>query len=187
MPAKCERIPCTCQCCSCTFLRIPSQVGNYCSKPCQHMARRDPLRRFWSRVRKTDGCWDWTGAPDNKGYGHISIERRKVLVHRFVYALERGAIPAGIDVLHSCDNRACVNPDHLFLGTQVDNTRDMIAKGRHARGERMGNTHLTDADAQRIRELHRQGLRPKQLSAMFDVTPQVVGNIVAHRTWRHLP
>lgn len=187
MPAKCERVPCVCQCCSCTFLRIPSQVGHYCSKPCQHMAHRDPLRRFWSRVRKGDGCWIWLGKPTPKGYGIISVDKRHAYAHRFAFALHNGPIPDGLDVLHSCDNPLCVNPEHLFLGTHVDNMADMVAKGRNPRGERMGNTRLSDADARRIRELHRRGLKPKQLGAIFGVAPPVIGNIVARRTWKHLP
>ena len=88
-------------------------------------------KRFWEKVQKTlDGCWNWCGAKSTAGYGYLRIEKHGVLAHRIAWELTHRDIPEGMCVLHHCDNPACVNPDHLFLGNQQDNTQDMIAKGR---------------------------------------------------------
>lgn len=88
--------------------------------------------RFWSDVRKSDGCWLWTGTITSGSYG---IFRRddgtRVRAHRYSYELEYGVAPAALFVCHTCDTPLCVRPDHLFLGTALDNVRDKVAKGRH--------------------------------------------------------
>ncbi|MBG8552331.1 HNH endonuclease signature motif containing protein [Hymenobacter guriensis] len=93
--------------------------------------------RFWSKVDKTPGfgpagdCWIWTASLINSGYGRLGIGRhKKVLAHRLSYEMKNGPIPEGLLVLHSCDNRQCVNPSHLSLGTVSENTKDMLVKGR---------------------------------------------------------
>ena len=94
---------------------------------------RSLSERIWERVEKTEGCWLWRGTL-KRGYGVIAIRHQTSrLVHRLIYEMEVGPIPEGMGVLHDCDTPACVRPDHLFLGTQVDNTRDMDRKGRGRR------------------------------------------------------
>lgn len=99
-------------------------------------AKRQGDQRFWSKVNKTSNCWEWTGYRQKIGYGSIGVgsrldgTKRAILAHRFSYELHFGPISDGLKVLHTCDNRACVRPDHLWLGTQLDNVRDMIQKGR---------------------------------------------------------
>lgn len=91
-------------------------------------------KRFWERVNKQpDGCWLWTGTTNLRGYGILARNNTMQLAHRFSYELHKGVIPDGMFVCHSCDNPPCVNPDHLWLGTNADNVSDMVAKGR-ARG-----------------------------------------------------
>lgn len=93
-------------------------------------------QRFWNRVEKTNGCWQWTGSTDTNGYGQLRIpgprsSHKKVRTSRYSWVLHYGPIPNGMLVLHTCDNRRCVRPDHLWLGTQADNMADMSNKGRH--------------------------------------------------------
>lgn len=92
--------------------------------------------RFWLRVEKSDGCWEWKGARNGKRYGHLRRPRGgMVKAHRFSWELHNGrTVPAGIKVCHACDNPPCVRPDHLFLGTQLQNVADMLAKGRYRNG-----------------------------------------------------
>lgn len=91
---------------------------------------------FFSRVEKTDACWLWIGSRDSHGYGKFSIKGRAVAAHRFSFELENGPIGPGVKVCHRCDNPPCVRPSHLFQGTQADNMKDMVAKGRSASGDR---------------------------------------------------
>lgn len=112
--------------------------------------------RFWKYVDKQgdNDCWDWIGAINQSGYGSFSNMGKRVGSHRFSYELHNGSIPEGMFVCHSCDNRRCVNPAHLWIGTNQDNIDDMYSKGRdyHIEGELVLNAIFTDAEAARLRE-----------------------------------
>src|SRR3990167_554627 len=94
------------------------------------------MERFWSAVSigTPTQCWTWLKAKNRHGYGMFWTDRRMKLAHRVAYTLRTGSIPKGLCILHRCDNPACVNPNHLFLGTQIDNIRDCVSKDRHKKG-----------------------------------------------------
>jgi hypothetical protein len=92
------------------------------------------VERFWSHVIRTDTCWLWTGGGVGwNGYARVKVEGKRIFVHRFSWSLANGPIPTGKVICHRCDVPLCVNPEHLFIGTQSDNIRDCVAKGRHPR------------------------------------------------------
>lgn len=106
----------------CNLRRLGNMRGG--SKP------QDPVERFWKKVKKSEGCWEWLAVVSSRGYGTFSLNYKSVSAHRYSYQLHFGEIPDGLLVCHTCDNPRCVNPDHLFLGTSLDNNHDMIKKGR---------------------------------------------------------
>ena len=116
------------------------------------------IEHFLSKVNKTDNCWIYTGGINKVGYGIYAIKRKSHNAHRVSYTLFKGEIPEGMLVCHTCDNKACVNPEHLFLGTAKDNTQDMIKKGRqcHARKTHCVNGHELAGDNILIYGNHRK-------------------------------
>lgn len=113
---------------------------------------KTPIERFWLHVKKTDGCWLWTGHRDYHSYGRFRTGKgTRMFAHRFAWELLRDKIPAGMIICHRCDNPSCVNPEHLFVGTNADNTRDMFQKNRWKRPRnhfltQCKNSHLYNAE-----------------------------------------
>jgi len=147
--------------------------------------------RFWSKVdrREPQDCWPWTGAINQHGYGVMRPEGRRsgptVKAHRVSLALA-GVDPDGWCVLHRCDNRRCVNPAHLMLGTKADNTHDMLAKQRGLIGERNGHAKLTGAQASEIRRRRLTGEGRDLLATEFNVSGATVTRIANGEGWRHV-
>lgn len=138
------------------------------------------------------GCWEWQAATRSNGYGAFGVMKdgRHVVrgAHVVAYALANGVELPESCVLHRCDNRCCINPDHLFLGTQRDNIDDMRSKGRHCYGVRRNNAALKDSSVAFIRSAYRDETHTNaQLSDIFGVSPQVVSSVAYGRTWRHVP
>lgn len=100
-----------------------------------HNTTQPVADRFWRHVEKSDGCWEWIGALDNDGYGRIRDGRRNRKAHRVAYELTYGPIPSGLIIRHTCDNPACVRPDHLLSGTHLDNAQDKCERGRAPSGD----------------------------------------------------
>src|SRR4051812_44802440 len=153
------------------------------------MRWRPTEEKFWEKVpdRPTDGCWLWTAYRNKAGYGTFGVGGTQKLAHRVAWELGVGPIPQGIKVLHHCDNPSCVNYEKcLFLGTQIENIQDMIAKGRHRScpGERNGRAVLSAAEAQRIRRLYlTKQYTQKELGLMFGLSRSAVGYAVRGETW----
>jgi hypothetical protein len=123
---------CACGCGNETRRMVSTSRVPVYNKWCDGHKRRAFEWRFWKYVNKTDGCWLWTGAIGGSGYGLLGVENRNVPAHRLSWQIHNGPIPDGLLVCHTCDNPPCVNPAHLWLGTNLDNARDKMAKGRHA-------------------------------------------------------
>lgn len=153
----------------------------------QHLMRPEVLRRFTAKFVKKDGCWVWLGAVTDRGYGSFNFDRRTRLAHRIAYRNFVGPIPDGLHVLHRCDNRRCVRPDHLFLGTNADNMADKIAKGRQLRGEAVKVSRLTNAVVLAIRADHAAGeMGCRRLAKKYNVPRGAVQKAVRRITWTHI-
>lgn len=145
--------------------------------------------QFWRQVDRDAprGCWEWTGYIHGRsGYGYIYFHGTKQRAHRFSYELHFGPIPDGMVVCHKCDNRKCVNPSHLFVGTSADNNADKFRKGRQAKGETNGRVRLTEAQVREIRILRRDGLSCARLAAKFGIAVSTAKQIVRGDTWKHV-
>jgi hypothetical protein len=145
------------------------------------------IDRFWSRVDKSDECWLWTGAVSHSGYGIIGVQSKHVSTHRFSYHIAYGDIPNGMVVCHSCDNKLCVNPDHLFAGTQKQNIEDAMRKMRHVHGEKVGISKLTDKLVIAIRHEYRYcGFTQVQLAKKYNMSQSQISYVVTGFCWKHL-
>jgi hypothetical protein len=139
--------------------------------------------RFWTKVRKGDECWEWQGAR-SQGYGRFGLDGVAMGAHRLAWESTHGPVPSGMSVLHRCDNRRCVRPDHLFLGSQLDNMRDAVAKGRTAAGEGHGRHRLRASQVVAIRERYATGAeRLRDLADEHGMSEAVMSLIVRGQKW----
>jgi hypothetical protein len=157
-------------------------------------------KRFWSKVKKTKSCWLWTASTNIQGYGKIGIGYRGqgfVAAHRLSWEIHNGPIPKGMCVLHKCDNPLCVNPSHLWLGTNTDNLKDMAKKRRSCIGEKNARAKLTQKQVDKIRTLYKKPINGisnrfgrnhrkifmKNLAEMFHVSVPTIHLIITNKHW----
>jgi hypothetical protein len=129
------------------------------------------------------GCWIWMGSTQVRGYGELISAGKKYYAHRASYLAFVGEIPKKMYVCHACDNVACVNPNHLFLGTQKDNLQDMARKGRSTLGTRNARAKLTEAQA---REIKQSSLASSELAKRFNVSVSAISSIKRNERWSHV-
>ncbi len=151
--------------------------------------KRSATERFWSKVQPNseNGCWEWKGQRNYDKYGKVTIKDLSdtwttALVHRLSWCIHNGPIPDGIFVCHKCDNRPCCNPGHLFLGTNMDNMRDMYLKGRLVSGRRK----ITNAQIEIVRSTPKKYGRGVVLGKLLGVSPKIIANIWNGVTWNTL-
>jgi len=139
------------------------------------------LETFWDHVDKTPYCWNWRRATDEQGYGTLRVRGKKDRAHRVAYVLTYGEIPPGLYVMHDCDNPRCVRPDHLFLGTSLDNNRDMWAKGRARPTGTPERTwcKLDDEQAKAVVARVRAGESQTAVARSVGVSQQLVSRLVS--------
>lgn len=147
------------------------------------MGSNSGLKRFWNKVDKSGDCWLWTAGKDKDGYGGFTIAGEKVVVHRFSWELHFGEIPKGLHVLHKCDVRNCIRPDHLFLGTQKTNMADRNAKNRQAKGTVIHQSKLDEEIVKCIRVYYPMFTKV-QLGLFFGVDRRTIYDVVNSITWK---
>lgn len=144
------------------------------------------VQRFMAKVTPDGECWRWTAFKNWDGYGVFGIGKKAVSAHRVSYTLFIGEIPLGLCVLHTCDNPWCVNPRHLYAGTQLQNIRDRVTRGRSGslRGEAHGRAKLTASDVETIRAEIAGGAVQRRLAERYGVTPTTILGIKKRRIWK---
>jgi hypothetical protein len=184
----------TCETCGNGFQVYPCFSNQrFCSRACINN-RSTPDKKFWPRVKRgsIDECWPWQGCSDGSGYGVLTVNKRQIRAHRYAYELTSGPIPEseeyhGTVVRHTCDNRICCNPAHLVLGTQKDNVRDMMERGkpgyRHFRGEEHGQSKIDVDTVRLIRSDPRSALA---LAKVLNISQSQILRIRNRESWVHV-
>jgi hypothetical protein len=166
------------QCEYCGILCYKKYVKAFCSDKC----------RFMSYVKKTEHCWIWEGSKDLSGYGKFSsssLGKKQTPAHRFSYITYRNSIPDGMCVCHACDNPSCVNPEHLWIGTSEDNSRDRDSKGRTLSGAFHPMVKLNKEYVDEIRRLSESSeMSQVKIASLFNISSGHVNNIVKYRVWK---
>lgn len=145
--------------------------------------------RFLNHVKipeNPNGCWIWTGNKLPSGYGRFWFKEKLMYAHRVSYILHISEFDPTLCCLHKCDNRSCVNPNHLFLGNNKDNIMDMIQKGRNAKGEQIFQSKLTEEEIKEIKNLLLQGISCVEIGRLFKVDQSNIHYIKHGHTWKHM-
>lgn len=144
------------------------------------------MKKLIQNTSIADQCWNWTASLNANGYGKYAVNKSWALAHRHSYETFMGPIPDGLEVCHRCDNRACINPFHLFLGTHSDNMLDMVNKGRSGRlaGEKHPQARL---NANKVLEILTSARSAKQLASDYGVTKELIYQIRKGKAWKNVP
>lgn len=169
------------------YIRRKGIVKEYPCETCQIPCYKQYARafcsdrcRFMAYVEKTNSCWIWNGTRNRRGYGKLSFkDNRSAIASRVSYELFKGPLQDNLYVCHSCDNPPCVNPDHLWHGTHMENTIDMIDKGRQ-------HSKITPSIVMKLRNLYDQGYSNGKLAEMFGLTTGTISNIIYRKSWKHV-
>jgi len=166
--------------------------GKFCSCKCFFKYRdKTPEIRFWAKVKKTNNCWEWQGCKNNKGYGMFRVNNEHKYAHRFSYEIHKGEIPQGKFVCHHCDNPSCINPDHLFCGTNSDNIQDSVKKGRfHLIGRKGSQNVSSKLNEKQVKEIKKHFINKKEtyrkIAKRYGVEQTTIGLIIRGKTWVHV-
>ncbi len=181
-----------CETCGKAFTCFRSQDRRFCSRDCWKTQEKPALIDvFYEHVgrKQASGCILWAGPVNGKGYGQMGYDYENLMAHRVSYELFVGPIPEGLHVLHRCDTPGCINPTHLFVGTQSDNVQDMLDKGRGGdrHGERSGTAKLSEEQVLAIRTRYAQGdITQAELASEYSVSRPTITVIITGRNWAHL-
>lgn len=177
-----------CHLCKKPFSSFSIHNRKFCSRTCYDQCREGTLENRINRysIPTPNGCIEWDGNKNKNGYGMISISNKRHQITRLIYTMRIGPIPDNMFVCHRCDNPNCINPSHLFLGSALDNSTDMVQKGRQAKGNKNGNSKLDEEKVITIRSLHKNGYSLKEISRQFNISKANTSDIVNRKTWIHV-
>ena len=146
------------------------------------------IDRFWSKVNKTDNCWEWTTGLNKNGYGHFHANGEDIRAHRFSFQNHHNRlIEDGMCILHSCNNPICVNPTHLSEGTNAENSKYMVQTGRSFKGEKNPASKITEAQVLEIRAEYAKGeTTHRKLGKEYGICHSIICDIINRKTWQHI-
>ena len=158
---------------------------SFCNRGCYRKRPMEPVGEKFRRsfTEAPSGCWEWTEGKEEHGYGRFCFNGCQKLAHRVSWSLHRGVLSDEDFVLHHCDNPGCVNPDHLFLGTQEDNMKDMAAKNRACKGMEKRNSKLSDSQ---VVEILKSTDRVCSIAKQFGVSYSIISEIRSRKRWKHV-
>jgi hypothetical protein len=170
----------------CGHIELASKIDTLI-KEAKELNDRIVRDRFWAKVDKTPSCHLWNGAIDSSGYGILTINGKNHNAHRLNYEWATGKpIPKGLVLLHKCDQRNCVNDQHLSLGTQNENIADRVKKNRSAKGPQNGRARLKPKDIKKIRKLRSKGWTETRIAKLYGVGRSTIAHICKRHTWNWL-
>ena len=177
---------------------VKKTTNTTCSKRCSNLIKwqkkrgdiKEHLKKKiinYSEKCDVSGCWNWKMAKNSRGYAEISHNAKKERANRISYQAFKGEVPSHLFICHTCDNPACVNPDHLYIGTHQNNVDDKLKRNKQPRGEEIKLAKLTEKDILKIRELwEKRYMSQQKIADQFGVIQTTISRIVLRQTWKHI-